>query len=128
MRKAGCTKKTTKAMKTKITSLVALVLFFATILMSCDNELSPDIETIEAGKPQEPQKEVQHFHLGWDEDDYSSTYYSANVFNVKREYEYNDTNDWFSPSSNSHGYFDFKYLVRIATNIHPDGDYMYLHQ
>ena len=50
-------------MKTKITSLVALVLFFATILMSCDNELSPVNETIEAGKPQEPQKEVPSITL-----------------------------------------------------------------
>ena len=54
-------------MKTKITSLVALVLFFATILMSCDNELSPDIETIEAETLQEPQKEVPSVTLTQDE-------------------------------------------------------------
>ena len=35
--------------------------------MSCDNELSPDIETIEAGKPQEPQKEVPSVTLTQDE-------------------------------------------------------------
>lgn len=54
-------------MNTKITSLVALVLFFATILMSCDNDLSPDIETIEAETLQEPQKEVPSVTLTQDE-------------------------------------------------------------
>ena len=54
-------------MNTKITSLVALVLFFATILMSCDNDLSPDIETIEAETLQVQQQEVPSVTLTQDE-------------------------------------------------------------
>lgn len=107
-------------MKTKIKSLVILVLFFSNITMSCDNDLSPDNETLEVNTLQEQQKEASSVTLTQNEmillEELSNF---SNVFDLKREYTPDPSaNNKLVTNPNTYSDRNYKYSVRVATNIY----------